>query len=257
MVPLGCLQCGRFVARWQGMNLAHIEAILKYSELQYTFTLPDGTRLWTNGHFALKGDFAATEAIQYPKLGELWQKAQAIKPAATTIGKICFYNDRYGQHLRLNCIDAAYFRCFDGPDVTWTETSKEQMVYAHRGSELIGVVMPMMRHDGEYYKAVSPVADADVFETFACEANDYYLADSKALRRKIEKLLADLSAAEDEAGEARLESHLAGARRRLEEAKRAKHESCHLCAGINIRSEPGSATHTAPGLRSDPQFHNP
>jgi len=205
------------------MNRAHIEAILKYSDSRYTFTLPDGSSLWTNGHIALKGDFSLEGAKDYPQLGKLWAEAAAIKPVATPIGKICFYDNRYHQHLQLNSVVAAYFRCFDGPDIIWTETAKEQMVYAHRGPELIGIVMPV-RHDEDHCATVPSVADAEVFEVFACEANDYYLVDSKPLRREIDKLVADFETAEEAAQQAndkvaRLESQIAATKRRLEAIK--------------------------------------
>lgn len=206
------------------MNSAHLEAILRGSEYSKHFTLPDGTRLRTNGHLACIGTVAyENKESEYEPLGTLWLKSLEVKPNPTTPGSIFKDGKHFLRKFPLNLIQEAYFRCFDCPTVTWTETGEKEPVYVHEGGKLVGIVMPMNFVSGE---PVESASDADVFDLFACALNDYYLVDYKEVRKTIDGLEEQLSEAEESAEQAnakvqRIESRLDGARRKLRALKTA------------------------------------
>lgn len=206
------------------MNLVHLEAILKHSETVFTFTLPDGSQLWSNGHIAFKAELAL-EGTDYPKLGKLWTDAQKdIAPAAAMIRDLVLDPPGYYRRLKSTVINEAFFRCFDGPGVTWSERGVLGMVSAHHGTELVGLVMPVK---SVRVQTVPSASDAEVFEMFSSQCNDYYLMDAKELRRDIEATESQIEAAEETAERANamvstLEARLDGFKAKLEAIKQRR-----------------------------------
>jgi hypothetical protein len=93
-------------------------------------------------------------------------------------------------------VNEAFFRCFDAPGVTWTETGIESPVLAHQDNALIGIVMPV-RHIWQDDKQIYSATDSEVFLPFACKANGYYQADNPRLMREIAALQSELDEAEE------------------------------------------------------------
>jgi hypothetical protein len=184
------------------MNEAHIRAVLQSTGNVKT-AQHNGLTLCTNGHIACR--FVFPGAQEFDKLSKLWEKWEDKKanPTPHHLTK----RDGLPTFVRVFSkagINEAYFRCFDEPGVTWTETGVADPLMVHSGAELIALVMPI-RMDQEVPRDIESATDREVFEELACEANGYYLVGDKKLKNEIAQLEEDLSEAREREREAEQE----------------------------------------------------
>ena len=208
------------------MNLKHIEAVLKAAD-RILVAEHGGDQLISQGHIALVVAAAPEGAKDFPKLAENWEKWEQTKIKPVAPGGLVRAEGSRGDIYRWldkAAINEAFFRCFDGPDVTWTETGAHEAVLVHENTKLIGVVMPVKWT--EFGTKIESATDEEVFEWFACERNDYYAVGHKQLRKEIDALEEELSAAQDKAEEAseavlHLENELARKQAKLDAMNKA------------------------------------
>ena len=183
------------------MNLPHIEAVMK---------IPTGTsalradfgevRLASNGHIACA--LAAPDTFkEYPKLAEQWAEWNKSEPCPSEIDGLLFNADDkrlFYRKIGVALVNEAYFRCFAGDGVTWTASARNCALLVHERGKLIAVVMPARPRLSEP-PIEGDVPDSAVFESFANEMNDYYLAPDKGLLRELRELEDELDSLEEHA----------------------------------------------------------
>lgn len=182
------------------MNEAHIKAIIAKGPTPKACKYGDLT-LVTDGHIACLLEWAV--AADFTPLHKLWDKWKSCEPKPCTDSTLL--KPDHGYYYRKFAtvgINEAYYRCFAAPSVTWTETGKESPVLVHESEKLIAIVMPVRDCHGE---PVDHADDAAVFEQFACDANDYYLAGVEVVNREISSLEAELADAQEKADDAQSE----------------------------------------------------
>lgn len=138
----------------------------------------------TNGHmaFVVPADSPLLEnARDFPKAATLWAKLSVIPAEPQPVGDIYVDGPNYWRKIGGLKISERYFRCFDGPGVTWMPSTDRALV--HQDGELVGIIMRCK--DGNEILCLQPVSDWDVFGPFACADNNWYLINEVTLRRRL------------------------------------------------------------------------
>lgn len=181
------------------MNWDHIKAVM-FGGSKKVATVGD-QRVLTNGHIMFlvePGSPLIGTANEYPKAAELWQAA-SLPAEPQPIGALYTERGYYYRAVGAKFISEHYFRCFNGPGVTWTETATHELV--HLNGVLIAVVMPC---GGRGFKVVEvpEVDDSTVFSPYASDENDWYLVNEATLRAHIGAVEDERNAAESKRDDA-------------------------------------------------------
>lgn len=196
------------------MNTKHIKALLD-SAHTLSQACVNGQAIISNGHFAVVTDSLPEDNV--PKnteaLTAAW-KGWLLDPAILIITGGCYKTDKYiVRKIGDNYVNEAYFRAFSGDsgDIAFAKPYKQSQhgplgaIRVYQADKLIGAIMPIQVH--ESFSPCDPT-DKEVFESFACEANGYYLADDKVLLREIIELQKQLRDADYAVAEAEEERDL-------------------------------------------------
>lgn len=167
------------------MNYHHIEALLRHSG-RVQCAEHNGRMLLTDGHFACECPAFTGETTNFDKLSENWAKWEARTVAPSPVDTKVTKTKDYRRKIGPAFINEAFYRALDGPGFTWTATGAESELLVHFNGKLMAVVMPL-RYGGGGAPCSTPT-DAEVFEPFSSEANDYYLSGDKVLEKEIAEL---------------------------------------------------------------------
>lgn len=170
--------------------MTHIEAIAKSGD-QMRANVYDSP-VWSNGHIAVQGDFPGR---LMPALPRLWTSIAsrtseiiAIPGAAAIEGEHVF-RELLSESGLCVWVDEAYLRCLAFENVTIHIEAYDKPIAFRLHGQLIGIVMPFKK-----VFDLSPICeptDEQVFASFACEENDFYMQSKDAMRARLVEELKD------------------------------------------------------------------
>ncbi len=166
------------------MNYKHIEALLRHAG-RVRCVEHNGRMLLTEGHFACECPNYTGETEQFEKLASSWASWESTKALPSMVDEQVTKETNFCRKIGPAYINEAFYRALDGPGFTWTATGSESVILVHFQDKLMAAVMPLL-----YQRSGTPCnpTDAEVFESFSSEANDYYLSGGKVLAKEVADL---------------------------------------------------------------------
>lgn len=171
--------------------MTHIEAIANSGYSSYRSEV-DGFPVWSNGHIAVHGDFTGRPVDSMPKTWALIASRTA-ETIATLGVAIIDLNHIYRELLDESglrvWIDEAYLRCLASENVTIHIEAPDKPIAFRLDGRLIGIVMPFNKVF--HSLPVCEPTDEQIFASFACAENDFYMQSKDAMRARLAEELKD------------------------------------------------------------------
>lgn len=200
----------------------------------------NGVDLWTNGHILVRGKVEGSKGCDL--IAKVWDGAvlragelPAVSLGPIHSGRAGYSREMWSEHGSVAVFINEAYRVALSEDgsVPYIVSAKNPVCFRKNG-ELTAVCMPMTQQSGD--QSTHDPTEADLFESFACAENNWYLQGATALRRELSEVERDIETLEERIQEAdsdlsRKQDYADGLRKRISAAKTQQAGGTHAPQG--------------------------